>query len=43
MKNIIKNTEALIITSKVKYTPEFNSSNLCNSRQSEDINFIPKL
>lgn len=43
MKNILKNTEALIVTSKVKYSPEFNSSNLCNSRQSEDINFIPKL
>lgn len=43
MVNLKKNIEALIITSKVKYTPEFNSNNICNSRQSEDNNFIPKL
>ena len=43
MVDPIKNIEALIITSKVKYIPEFNSNTLCNSRQTEDINFIPKL
>ena len=40
---IIENIEVLIITSKVKYVPEFDKDILCNSLQTEDINFIPKM
>ena len=43
MINSKENIEALIVTSKVKYVPEFNENVLCNSVQTDDADYIPKL